>query len=359
MAFAEALAPLRAPQPHRRLLPGHHWRDATDDPKSTPDPRFRPRHWVTVDRVFCTGTCLFVNTATGRFVHKELPVLCNYYVTGTTTDGLLVLKAKTSPHAVCVLNPFTGYLIPFRVTLPDEMTLEVASLSSGSSPSLALLCNRSLVAYIDDPDSLFRSLPRKVYKADPCSECFAMYEDSHACPLTRLADRGIYANGNIAVAQMVFSLARYFNADPVEMSDEKDTLLSEDEAAWNFLIGEDNRFFIQESAGEVLIIIKLKDGMEVFKVDTGRYIVKHLENIGNRAIFLGDYKCMVVAADKFPSVCANCIYYVKRPDFSNDIIKYHLVSGRAEIISKGRSVASGPSTIIELLLYKSVVFHSL
>ncbi|XP_014754353.1 uncharacterized protein LOC100827981 [Brachypodium distachyon] len=239
------------------------------------------------------------------------------------------------------------------------MTLEVASLSSGSSPSLALLCNRSLVAYIDDPDSLFRSLPRKVYKADPCSECFAMYEDSHACPLTRLADRGIYANGNIAVAQMVFSLARYFNADPVEMSDEKDTLLSEDEAAWNFLIGEDNRFFIQESAGEVLIIIKLKDGMEVFKVDTGRYIVKHLENIGNRAIFLGDYKCMVVAADKFPSVCANCIYYVKRPDFSNDIIKYHLVSGRAEIISKGRSVASGPSTIIELLLYKSVVFHSL
>lgn len=195
-----------------------------------------------------------------------------------------------------------------------------------------------------------------------------MYEDSLACPLTRLTDRGIYANGElepaapypVAVAQLIFRLAKHCNADPVEMSDEEDTPMSQEEAMWNFSIGCDNRCFLVESAGELLIIIKLKKGVEVFRMDIERHIIEHAENIGNRAIFLSDYKCMAVAADKFPSIGANCIYYAKSLDLSNDMYKYNLKFGREERISEvmyGREEeTSGPHAIIEFLLFESLGF---
>ncbi|WVZ65525.1 hypothetical protein U9M48_014873 [Paspalum notatum var. saurae] len=51
------------------------WRSATADPKNSPsDPRFQPRNWVMLDEVHQNDARLFVNTATGRFVRKELPL---------------------------------------------------------------------------------------------------------------------------------------------------------------------------------------------------------------------------------------------------------------------------------------------
>ena len=50
--------------------------------------------------------------------------------------------------------------------------------------------------------------------------------------------------------------------------------------------------------------------MQIYKMDTKRYVLKPVKNIGNRAILLGRYcRCMSVSADKFPAVYANCIYY--------------------------------------------------
>lgn len=121
------------------------WRSATEDPKNSA----RPRHWVFIDRVFRTGPSLLVNTATGRFLRKELPMLRDYFVTDTTMDGLLLLMERDSPYALCVLNPLTGYMIRFMVTLPDGVTLEFPTLVCGPSPTLVLLCNKSLMAYLD------------------------------------------------------------------------------------------------------------------------------------------------------------------------------------------------------------------
>ena len=151
----------------------------------------------------------------------------------------------------------------------------------------------------------------------------------------------------LAVAKGIFDLMRHFNADH-EMSDDEDTVMSEDEAVWNFWIGYDNRCFLLESAGEILIIIKLKEGMEIYKMDTDRYILEHVKNIGNRAIFLGGYcRCMSVNADMFPSVDANCIYYIKG-DFSTDINMYNVLCRREKRL-KDIPYGSSPYTIIQVL----------
>ncbi|XP_020201152.1 uncharacterized protein [Aegilops tauschii subsp. strangulata] len=330
----------------------HSWRTATDDPKGTPDPRFRPRHWVSIDSSR-SNTHLLVNTATGRFLRKELPVLRDYFIDSTTPDGLLVLMDDKSPHSFSVLNSFTGYSLRFAAPQPDEF-VDSAALVAGSSPAIILLFRK----YIDDDDVRLRESPRRVYMAEPDSESYAVSEDRYACPLIRLAVRGIHTIGELgsvapfplAVARRIFNLMRFFNAEPVE-SDDEDTMMSEEESIWKFWIGYDNRCYLMESAGEILIIMKLKDGMEVYKMDTESYVLEHVDNIGSRAIFLSGYcRCMSVNADKFPSIDANCIYYIKSDDFSRDYIyMYNLKSRREERVSKDISCVSRPCTIIQLL----------
>nr|CDM82209.1 unnamed protein product [Triticum aestivum] len=63
----------------------HNWRSATDDPRdSSMDSRFHPCCWIILDEVFESHTRrLLLNTATGRFLHKDLPALRDYYVVAT------------------------------------------------------------------------------------------------------------------------------------------------------------------------------------------------------------------------------------------------------------------------------------
>jgi hypothetical protein len=332
------------------------WRSATEDPKISPDPRFRPRHWVIVDRCFGGDkTYLWVNTATSRFVPKKLPLLRGYWGSSTTPDGLLILMDNELPYAVSLLNSFTGYRIRFAAPLPDQI-MESAALVSGSPPTLVLLCKKMDI----DDDLAFHETDRKVYMAYPDSESFTMYEERQACPLIRLALRGIYTNGELGwgapfpvdVAEKIFALMRLYNAEPADSSDDEDTLMSDEEAEFNYVIGYDNRCYLVRSAGEILIIFKLKEGMEVFKMDADSYMLERVKNIGNRAIFLsGNCKCISVSADKFPSVEANCIYYIKNLPYSTSdyIYMYNLRFKRGERISRDMGSGSRPYTIIQHL----------
>jgi hypothetical protein len=329
------------------------WRSTTDDPKLTSDRRFRPYHWVIIDEVYASKTYLLVNTATGRFLRKELPLLHGYYIAVSTRDGLLVLVDTKSYNTVSVLNPLTGYMVRFIAPMPDEF-VKSAALVSGPSPTLLLLCNK----VVDAPDGSLRDSPRTVYMADPSSQSLAVYEDRNACPLIRLSVRGIYTNGELGsgppfpldTAKSMFDLIKYFNADPTEMSDDEDTDVSEDEAILNFIIGYDNRCYLLESAGEILIIFNLNDGMRVYKMDTDTHELQRVKSIGNQAIFLGGYcRCLSVNADKFPSVDANCIYYTKGLDFNHGIHIYSIQYDREAKISKDIGRGSPPYTIIQLL----------
>jgi hypothetical protein len=181
----------------------------------------------------------------------------------------------------------------------------------------------------------------KVYMADLDSESFTVYEDMYACPLIRLAVRGIYTKGElgsgapfpVAVAQKIFDMMRFYNVEPDDVSDDEDN----------------NRCFLLESAGEMLIIIKLNGSVEVYKMDAHTYLVERAKGIGNRAIFLcGFCRCISVNADKFPSVDANCIYYLKSQYYSDGYIymynlKYQTEERVSEEISRG-----SPQSIIQL-----------
>ncbi|CAM0947396.1 unnamed protein product [Alopecurus aequalis] len=334
----------------------HSWRSAAEDPKSSADPRFRPRHWVIIDTHFGSGdnTYLWVNTATGRFVPKELPLLSGYCGYTTTPDGLLILTDNKFPYAVSLLNAFTGYWVRFAAPPPDQIR-ESAALVSGSSPTLVLSCKKMDI----DDDFVLSETDRKVYTAYPDSESFTVYEERHACTLIRLALRGIYTNGELGsvapfpadVAEKIFDLMRFYNAEPAESSDDEDMLMSDEKAAFNFLIGYDNRCYLVGSSEEILIIFKLKGGMEVYRMDTESYTLERVKNIGKRAIFLsGNSKCISLNADKFPYVDANCIYYIKSPPYSRDhISKYNLRFRREEKISKEMGRGSRPYSIIQHL----------
>jgi hypothetical protein len=237
--------------------------------------------------------------------------------------------------------------------MPDEF-VKSAALVAGPSPTLLLLGNK----VVDAPDGSLRDSPRTVYMADPNSQSLAVYEDRNACPLIRLSVRGIYTQGELGsgppfpldTAKSMFDLIKDFNADPTEMSDDEDTEISEDEAIRNFIIGYDNRCYLLESGGEILIIIQLNDGMRVYKMDTDRHVFQRVKSIGNQAIFLGGYcRCLSVNADKFPSVDANCIYYTKGLDFNHGIHIYSIQYDREAKIFKDIGRGSPPYTIIQLL----------
>nr|CAB3457565.1 unnamed protein product [Digitaria exilis] len=71
-----------------------------------------------LEEVFQSDAHLFINTATGRrFVRKDLPLLRRYFVVAAD-GGSIVLVERASPHAACVLNPFTGSLVRFLAPMP-------------------------------------------------------------------------------------------------------------------------------------------------------------------------------------------------------------------------------------------------
>jgi hypothetical protein len=51
------------------------WRHATDDPTNTWDMRFWPSKWIMFRRDDDSTIHVFMNTATGRFLRKDMPLL--------------------------------------------------------------------------------------------------------------------------------------------------------------------------------------------------------------------------------------------------------------------------------------------
>uniref|UniRef100_A0A453GSK3 HTH Mu-type domain-containing protein n=2 Tax=Aegilops tauschii TaxID=37682 RepID=A0A453GSK3_AEGTS len=272
------------------------WRSTTQDPKNSPDPRFHPRHWVNINGASCrSNTRLLVNTATGRTLRQEL-----------------------------------GYLIRFMAQRPGEL-VEYAALESGSPPTIFFFCKD----YMDDNWVIHES-SRKVYMAQPDSESLAIYEDRCAFPLIRLAASGIYTIGGAdlgSLTRRIFDLMRFYMADLAEISDNDYTIMSDEKSLWKLCVG---RCFLTESAGKVLIIMKLAHGVVVYRLHTHNYKLEHVEDIGNCAIFLDLYCwCLCVNADKFPSVHANCVYYQKsRLAVANYMCMYNLKSEREERVDE-------------------------
>jgi hypothetical protein len=183
------------------------WRSATADPKNNPDKRFYPSHWAVIDEVNYypldakRRTRLLVNTATGRILRKDLPMLRRYYVVTTTPGGFFVLADRKPPHAACVLNPFTGHLVRFMAPMVTDGVDAAAVYGDAAAPTLMLFCDSC----------------RKLYMAETNSGNFSAYEDGKTTyPSRRLDVLGIIYSG-ADVSKKICDLMLSFAVHPSEM----------------------------------------------------------------------------------------------------------------------------------------------
>ncbi|KAE8811208.1 hypothetical protein D1007_11956 [Hordeum vulgare] len=279
------------------------WRSATNDPKNSADLRFRPRRWIVIDEIFQTDARLLVNTVSGRIVRKELPLLRGFYFVATH-GGFFVLAEKKPPHAACVLNPLTGHMI--RFVAPVIYEEEVSAYVVGSSPTLILLSHRTGMRYMADPDS----------------ECFTVHDDTEdhhhdTFPMKRLA----------------------FNGTAVYAGSEQGSVV---------LVTRGR--FILEFNGEVFIIHNEQCNRVDFKLDTERQVLEPMNSIGGLAIFVGPRRCFAVNAEKFPSIAANCVYYVESTFSNFDIYKYDIEEKKEERLSEAIDYMLGRCYLLDLAL---------
>ncbi|XBI68858.1 hypothetical protein VPH35_048005 [Triticum aestivum] len=271
----------------------HNWRVATDDPTNTLDRRFRPHNWVMLDyKSHGEDARLLVNTATGRFHGRSIPML---------------RRAASRHLPTCVLNPFTDHMVRFAARMRSNVA---AAVVSGSPPHyLVLYCHMS----------------RKLYRASPDSQDFVRYKKKYAYPLVKKAVQGCTAiDGHKGLlpplpAMVITKIAHLMTPFVAHLPDEE---VHTD--LWK-------RCFVVESAGETLVIFKLENRrMEVFKTDdTGiENTLQPVKSIGSPPpLFLGYFdRGISIDADKFPSIEANCIYFTEHINSPSTHI-YHLKDG--------------------------------
>ncbi|KAF6988416.1 hypothetical protein CFC21_005953 [Triticum aestivum] len=311
----------------------HNWRGATVDPKNTLHIRFRPHRWIMLDySSHGEDVCLLVNTVSGRYHGRDMPLLRKYYIISITIDGLLVLMAKIPPHAVCVLNPFTGHMVHFVARMRPNVL--AAAVSNSSPPRLVLYCHDTM----------------KLYMASPDTASFIRYITNYACPFVRKVVQGCVAvDGHQGLlpplpATVVAKIADLLT--PLIIGFPPDIQLDSQKSC-----------FLVESAGEILVIFKLVNRVEVFKMDgMGGNMLVRVKNIGSRSIFIGrSQRCLSLDADKFPSIEANCIYFTEcLSSPSTDI--YHLKDG--EQVKNAMSVAGGAGPSMNLNM-PAFLWHSM
>ncbi|XBI68686.1 hypothetical protein VPH35_047856 [Triticum aestivum] len=325
--------------------------------------RFRPCRWIIVDEVFQGDSRLLVNTVSGRVVRKDLPLLHRYDLVATIHGGFFVLADKKT-HAAVVLNPFTGHTIRFKAPVPSSVDISDAALVGlvtgnpepslvselHSSPTLILLSDKFCGQYMAVPGSDSFSVDEEALKS------FILFR--HAVAGCICAADGWQRTVPVLLISWVNKLLRLikvFDIDPFKMfSDELVTGFADIPGT-----GEANHLFLVESAGELLAIIKLQQHLKVFRLDnvTDSDEIEPVKSISDLAIFVGYRRCLSVSADKFPSVLANCIYFVKSTDSSLDIYQYDLETEKEERVCEAidslnpctLSFANPPFTIVQLL----------
>ncbi|CAO2181691.1 unnamed protein product [Urochloa humidicola] len=280
------------------------WRSSTADPKAGhDDARFHPTRWIVLDELdFDSDTRLFVNATTGRFVRRRLPLLRDYHFVTSTTGGFLVLAEKEPPHAARVLNPFTGSLIRFRAPMPSELHM-AADVVGTSSPTLVIYSSSNKFRF---------------FHAAPDSEQFLE---------VRLPEPG--------------------SDEPVPPLQSDGNAASVGPVAISFLVLR--CLAVKLASGEMLRVCgSSEQGVRLFRMSSVGGTMERVHSIGGLALFVGT-RCMFVHADSFPSIKANCIYYVKaEEDGSSSTYMYDLAHDKEERIEES-NIFIDPASILQLL----------
>ncbi|XP_037410391.1 uncharacterized protein LOC119273273 [Triticum dicoccoides] len=325
----------------------HNWRSATEDPRTdASDPRFYPRFWIVLDDdgAFQSDGCrVLVNTATGRFLRKQLPLPRHYYVVTTTVNGFFVLADRSPPHAARVLNPLTGAVVVFKAPMPRDASVAVFFSCGGTAHNLTVLCDSTRKYYTAVPD-------RESFVAGDIDDVFYHY-------MRKVVVGIVYSNGAgwVSVAQsnvimeylldlsekLQIDFVKFFSVDP--LGDHSDV-----------------RCFLLHFGGEVFFITMALERIALLGMEpTEKQALTPVKTVGRYAIFIGHQRCLVVDAAKFPSVEADCVYYTQDVGKFAFIWKHNTRDGKDErvyddinfvkedkqFVFSGR----GPFTIIQLL----------
>ncbi|KAG0541101.1 hypothetical protein BDA96_03G467100 [Sorghum bicolor] len=299
----------------------HNWRFATADPSSNPH-RFHPTRWIMLDELEsstspsygnwkmmppshflaqdedehgsssyadagffsrCTnmfassdGVRHFVNADTGRFLRRKLPLLLrDYHFVSSTTGGFLVLADSADPHAVRVLNPFTGALVHFKAPAPPEKSMTASVVVVGDQLTLVL-------AAIRNPDGC------SIYLADPGSEEFVVETTMPWAVISTSDSEAAFGLLDPAMRSCVLPLLHRGLAAELGPGE----MVRVDSWSWSLL--------------------QHQQGVRVFRLldSAGRPAMEHqrqVTSIGGRALFVGTRRCFSVDAARFPSVEPDCV----------------------------------------------------
>ncbi|VAH68629.1 unnamed protein product [Triticum turgidum subsp. durum] len=247
----------------------HNWRSATDDPRSdVSDPRFHPRFWIVLDddgAFQSDDSRVLVNTATGRFLRKKLPLPRHYYVVTTTVSGFFVLADRSPPHAARVLNPLIGAVVRFKAPLPRDASVAVFLFCGGTSHNLTVLCDST----------------RKYYTAVPESKRFAPVTTNDVMYnyMRKAVVGGVYANGGgwASVAQSNVIMEKLFNlSEQLKVHFVK--FFSVDPLGHR----GDVRCFLLDFGGEVFFITKAWGRVMVLGIEpTEKQMLAPVETVGS------------------------------------------------------------------------------
>ncbi|KAF7033358.1 hypothetical protein CFC21_044465 [Triticum aestivum] len=300
------------------------WRSAFSKPSphaAVADLRFRPRQWVLVDRADDDqGRPLFLNVTTGRFRRLHRPVLRDYIFVGAS-DGLLVLGDRERPHAARLFNPLTGDVFPFAASIPPEPRVHTAI--AGSEPTIIFSFAPCHGEYQDIPDYCsvaHRPRCHAVYSANPTGQLRPVKFHDAA-----LSDEGLfYLRSMVTYAGNVYVLSTGGILCKIVRTGGHwyaERLLEID---MHYTGG------LMEAVGKLLLVKEESETIQVFNVDVKREVLEPSESIGSSALFLNHGNCIVVDADKLPSIERNCIYST----FIDRIyVSYDLSDGKKKCIA--------------------------
>ncbi|OEL33956.1 hypothetical protein BAE44_0005025 [Dichanthelium oligosanthes] len=274
------------------------WRSATKDyPEKADytDPTcFQPGKWALLDQQDDLVT--LVNVDTGRFLCKSIPILRKYFFVGATGGGLILLRESMEPHHARVLNPFTGSIAYFKVSIP---VVGLMAIAVTTGPLMIFVSTE-----IGD-----------IMWVDQNSECFKRFSLTYPNQPTCITSftSNVYATDRLGsiFSMIVADVAAGEQKAPSALTSSAIPSLDTGHLA----LIRSGRYYLVESGGDLLLVTRPSHMIPVHpvvhRVDIKEKILEPVINIGNHAIFVSPIRCLSVDADKFQGIKGGCVYFVE------------------------------------------------
>ncbi|KAJ4747533.1 F-box SKIP23-like protein (DUF295) [Rhynchospora pubera] len=265
------------------------WRHPTADPRNFSN-RFRPHNWVLLMDLagYITGQRNeFLNISTGNILRVHVPELRDRdYIVSAVADGLLFLR-HIETGCLFLLNPFTRAIVhlpKFVYQMPCDKCSSYLFITCAvvTSSLTVILC----------------SSKRYIAIAKPGDQCWQFINQEKFFFSSLLFNGNLYGVSDNAITRFEAAAKQFVPMVPCDMQ-----MLSSS--------------FLLESDGQMLLVCVHYDNdldynsissVKIFKVEPDNRRLLQVKSIGDRALFIGRFRCLAVSTKVFPSIQRNCIH---------------------------------------------------